>query len=131
MNSNVENDSTSLYTRKMLPNWSICDQFIINWSKSKGFGVIKDKVVKEESDIRQRMYICKHRKKYAFNSMRETSTKKMLCPQHVNASYPKVNNLDSAVFINKIVNEYNYIFNIEAIAFRKDKSFNKEIMDDI
>jgi len=93
--------------------------------------MIKDKVVKKGSDIRWRMYICEHRKKYTSNSMRETSTKKMLCPWHVNASCPKVNNPDSAVFINKIVDEYNYVLNTEAIAFREDKRFSEEIMDDI
>ena len=80
MSSNVESESTSLYTRKILPNWSICDQFISNWGKSKGFGVIKDKVVKEGNDIRRRMYICEHGRKYTSNSMKETSTKKMLYP---------------------------------------------------
>ena len=55
----------------------------------------------------------------------------MLYPWHVNASCPKVNNSDFAVFINKIVDEHNHIFNTKAIAFRKDKRFNEEIMDDI
>ena len=63
--------------------------------------------------------------------MRETSTKKMLCPWHVNASCPKVNNPDSAVFINKIVDEHNHVLNTKAIAFREDKRFSEEIMDDI
>ena len=63
--------------------------------------------------------------------MKETSTKKMLCPWHVNASCPKVNNPDSAVFINKIVDEHNHDLNTEAIAFREDKKFSEEMMNDI
>ena len=95
--------------------------------------MIKDKVVKEGSDIRRRMYmyICKHGRKYTSNSMKKTSTKKMLCTWHVNASCPKVNNSDSAVFINKIVDEHNHDLNTEAIAFREDKKFSEEMMNDI
>jgi hypothetical protein len=55
----------------------------------------------------------------------------MLYPWHVNASCPKVNNSDSAVFINKIVDEHNHVLNTEAIAFREDKRFSEEIMNDI
>ena len=129
--SNVENDSTGLYTGKTLSSWTICDQFINNWGKSKGFGVVKDKVVKDGNDIRRRMYICEHGRKYTSKSTKETSTKKMLCPWHVNASCPKVNNPDSAIFINKIVDEHNHDLNIEAVAFREDKKFSNEMMDDV
>lgn len=131
MNSNVESDFAGLYTGKILENWTICDQFISNWSKSKGFGVIKDKVIKEGDDIRRRSYICEHGRSYTSKSMKDTSTKKMSCPWRVNASCPKVNNPDSAVFINKIVNEHNHNLNIEAIAFREEKRFSEEMMNDI
>ena len=131
MNSNVESDFAGLYTGKILENWTICDQFISNWSKSKGFGVIKDKVIKEGDDIRRRSYICEHGRSYTSKSMKDTSTKKMSCPWRVNASCPKVNNPDSAVFINKIVNEHNHNLNIEAIAFREEKRFSEKMMNDI
>ncbi|PKC55205.1 hypothetical protein RhiirA1_542610 [Rhizophagus irregularis] len=55
----------------------------------------------------------------------------MLCPWHVNASYPKVNNPDSAIFINKIVDEHNHDLSVEAVKFREDKKFNDEIVRDI
>jgi hypothetical protein len=42
MNFSVENDSAELFTGKVL---AICDQFISNWNKSKGFGMIKDRVI--------------------------------------------------------------------------------------
>ena len=67
MNSNAESDFANLFTGKVFENWSICDQFISNWGKSKGFGVIKDRVTKEGDNIRQRVYICEHGKKHAFN----------------------------------------------------------------
>jgi hypothetical protein len=75
--------------------------------------------------------ICKYKKKYASNSIKKISTKKMLYSWHVNVSCLKVNNLDSAVFINKIVDEYNHILNTETIVFRKDKRFSEKIMNDI
>ena len=55
----------------------------------------------------------------------------MLCPWHVNASCSKVNNPDSAIFINKIVDEYNHMLNIKAVAFREDKRFSDEMMKNI
>ena len=131
MNSNAENNSASLYTGKVIANWSICDQFIKDWGKSRGFGIIKDKVTKEGDNIRRRIYICEHGKKYTSNSKKETSTKKILCPWHVNASCPKVNNPDSTIFINKIVDEHNHDLNIEAVAFKEDKRFSDEMMEDI
>ena len=104
---------------------------MICWGKSKGFGVIKDKVVKEGDTIRRRLYICEHGKKYTSKSNKNTSTKKMSCQWHVNASCPKENNPDSAIFINTMVDEHNHGLNIEAVAFREDKRFSDEMMDDI
>ena len=131
MNSNAESDSANLFTEKVFENWSICDQFISNWSKSKGFGVIKDRVTKEGDNIRQRVYICEHGKKHAFNSNKESSSKKISCLWHVNASCPNANNSDSAIFIKKIVDEHNHDLNIEAVAFRENKRFNEEMIEDI
>ncbi|CAB4412810.1 unnamed protein product [Rhizophagus irregularis] len=130
-NYNIENNSASLHTGKTLASWTICDQFISNWGKSNGFGVIKDKVVKEGVEIRRMTYICEHGRKYTCKSAKETSTKKMLCPWHVNASCPKVNNPDSAIFINKIVDEHNHDLSVEAVKFREDKKFNDEMVRDI
>ncbi|CAB4436064.1 unnamed protein product [Rhizophagus irregularis] len=126
-NYNIENNSASFHTGKTLASWTICDQFISNWGKSNGFGVIKDKVVKEGVEIRRRTYICEHERKYTCKSAKETSTKKMLCLWHVNASCPKVNNPDSAIFINKIVDEHNHDLSVEAVKFREDKKFNDEM----
>ena len=55
----------------------------------------------------------------------------MLYLWHVNASCLKVNNSDFAIFINKIVNEHNHDLNIEAVAFKKDKRFSNEMVNDI
>ena len=52
MNFNIKGDSASLFSGKTLASWPICDEFMIYWSKSKGFGVIKNKVVKKEGIIR-------------------------------------------------------------------------------
>src|SRR5437763_15544304 len=131
MNFNIEGVSSSLFSEKILASWSICDKFMICWSKSKGFGVIKDKVVKEGDTIRRRLYICEHGKKYTSKSNKNTSTKKILCQWHINASYPKENNSDSAIFINIIVNEHNHDLNIEAVAFKEDKRFSDKMMNDI
>ncbi len=93
--------------------------------------MIKNKVIKEEDNIRKRTYICKYGRKYIFKSIKKTSIKKMLYLWHVNASYPKVINPDSTIFINKIMDEHNHNLNIEMIAFRKNKRFSNKMMDDI
>ena len=131
MNSNAETESASLFSRKVFANWFICDQFISNWSKSKGFSIIKDRILKDENDIRRRVYICEHRKKHTFRSSKGTSSKKIQCSWHVNVSCPKTDNSNSAIFINKIVDEHNHDLNIELVAFRKNKVFNNEIIEDI
>ncbi|RGB22378.1 hypothetical protein C1646_782022 [Rhizophagus diaphanus] len=66
------------------------------------------------------MYIYEHGKKYTCKSAKKTSTKKMLYLWYVNASCPKVNNPDSAIFINKIVDEYNYDLSVKAVKFREE-----------
>src|ERR1043165_5000380 len=131
MNSNAENDSAELFTRKVLASWQICDQFISDWGMSRGFCVIKDRVTREGDKIRRRVYICEHGKKYSSNSNKVTSSKKILCPWHVNASCPNTNNPNSAIFIKTIVDEHNHDLSIESAAFREDKRFSDEIMEDI
>lgn len=131
MNSNAESASADLFTGKVFASWSICDEFLSAWSKSKGFNVIKDKVVREGDNIRRRIYICEHGRKYTSKSTRDTSSKKIACPWRVNVSCPNMNNPNSAVFINKISDEHNHDLNVEAVAFREDKRFSEEIMNDI
>ncbi len=48
---------------------------------------------------------------------------------YVNTFYSKVNNSDFIIFINKIINEYNYNLNIKVVIFRKSKRFSNEIID--
>ena len=132
MNLNrVEDDFASLYTGKVFANWSACDLFISNWAKSKGFKVVKDRVHREEGVIRRRVYICEHGRSLETHSKKETSTKKISCPWHVNVSCPKVNNPDSAIFVNKIIDEHNHNLNVNAILFEQNKKFNNEMVEDI
>lgn len=132
MNPNrIESISADLFTGKVLENWPTCDLFISQWGKSKGFNVIKDRVHREGDVIRRRVYICEHGKNHESNSKKETSTKRTSCPWHINASSPKLNNPNSAVFINKIVDEHNHDLNIEAIVFEESKKFSDEMMEDI
>lgn len=42
-----------------------------------------------------------------------------------------MDNPDSAILVNKIVDEHNHDLNIEMVAFREDKRFNEEMMEDI
>jgi len=42
-----------------------------------------------------------------------------------------VNNSDSTIFINKIVDEHNHDLNIKAVAFREDIRFSDEMIDDV
>ncbi|CAG8490543.1 6384_t:CDS:2 [Funneliformis caledonium] len=54
-----------------------------------------------------------------------------LSEKYVNVSCLKVNNSDFAIFINTIVNKHNYYLNVEVVAFKKEKRFTNEIIDDI
>jgi hypothetical protein len=123
--------TTSLHEGQVFPSWKLCDSFMNEWSKNKGFGIIKDRVTKKGDYIRRRTYICEHRKKYTSNSNKDTSTKKISCPWHINASCPKENNPNFSVFVTKVVDEHNHELSIEAIAFREDKRFSDEMLEDI
>src|ERR1041385_2424364 len=101
------------------------------YGKSNGFTVIKDHVQREGDIIRRRTYICEHGRKYDSKSKKETTTKKMVCPWHVNTSCPKTNNPDCAIFITKVIDDHNHGLNIEAIAFNESKKFSDDMMEDI
>ncbi|CAG8568514.1 21690_t:CDS:2 [Gigaspora margarita] len=49
----------------------------------------------------------------------------------INASYPKVKNPESLVFINKIVEQHNYQLNPSLIKFEEGKKFTEEMIKDI
>jgi hypothetical protein len=121
----------TLFAGQVFISWDLCDSFMLDFGKSKGFNIIKDRVMREEDLIGRRTYICEHGKKYNSNSDKNTSMKKMSCPWHSNASCPKENNPNSAVFITKVVDEHNHELNIEAVAFKEDKRFSNEMLEDI
>src|SRR5262249_24923345 len=132
--NNMDTDDdrrTSLFVGKVFTSWEQCDEFMINFGKSNGFNVIKDKVVKEGDIIRNRRYICEHGKKHISKSNKDTSSKKIMCPWRANATCPKLNNPDLTVFISKIVEEHNHELNIEAVAFREERKFSIEMIEDI
>ena len=121
----------TLFARQVFTSWELCDSFMLDFGKSKGFNIIKDRVTKEEGLIRRRTYICEYGKKYSSNSNKSTSTKKISCPWRSNASCPKENNPNSAVFITKVVDEHNHELNIEAVEFKEGKRFSNEMLEDI
>ncbi|CAG8815168.1 4597_t:CDS:2 [Gigaspora margarita] len=97
-------------------------------SRKRGFDVIKDHVHREEDVIRRRTYICEHRHNYETNSKKETSTKKILCSWHVNASCLKAKKPNSAIFINTIVDEHNHHLSVDAITFETEKKFSNALI---
>ncbi|CAG8837528.1 8310_t:CDS:1, partial [Gigaspora margarita] len=120
--NNSEKETSVLFTGKILANWAICDSFIIDWSRKKGFNVIKDRVHRENNIIRRRTYVCEHGQHYESNSSKETGSKKILCPWHINASCPKLKNPNLLVFINKIIDTHNHELSIDAIIFEQEKN---------
>ncbi|GES96474.1 protein FAR1-related sequence 11-like isoform X1 [Rhizophagus clarus] len=106
MNSNgTESSLANLFTGKVFADWPACDLFISNWARNKGFNVIKGHVDQREGVIRRRTYICEHGR--------------------------KVNNPDSAIFVNKIVDDHNHNLRIESILFEQNKRFSEEMMEDV
>ncbi|CAG8628394.1 20028_t:CDS:2 [Cetraspora pellucida] len=122
---NTENEATTSQATSFISTESNTS------GKTNGFNVVKDYVDHENNVIRRRTYVCQHSRYYESNSNKETDTKKMRCPWHINASCPKNKNPSSAVFINKVINEHNHELNIDAILFEHEKRFNKEMIDDI
>ncbi|GBB96796.1 hypothetical protein RclHR1_28360004 [Rhizophagus clarus] len=102
-----------------------------NWARNKGFNVIKDHVDQREGVIRRRTYIYEHERSFESHSKKETSSKKISCPWRVNISCPEANNPDSAIFVNKIVDDHNHNLRIESILFEQNKRFSEEMMEDI
>ncbi|CAG8795668.1 3116_t:CDS:2 [Gigaspora margarita] len=115
----TERDAARLFTGKVFENWE-------QW-----FTVVKDRVYREEGIVRRRTYICQHGRNYGSTSKKKTSTKKISCPWHVNASCPKVKNPNSTIFINTIVDEHNHQLSVDAIAFECVKRFSEEMLEDI
>ncbi|CAG8856117.1 25993_t:CDS:1, partial [Gigaspora margarita] len=62
--NSAENDASKLYTGKRLSNWEMCDLFMVEWSRDRGFNVVKDRVSRENNVIRRRTYICEHGRHY-------------------------------------------------------------------
>jgi MULE transposase domain len=134
MNNNVDSNTSntaSLFEGKVFTSWNLCDSFLNDWGKNKGFGVIKDRVTKEGGFIRKRTYICEHGKKYTSKSNKDISTKKLSCPWHLNASCPKGNNPDSLIYVTTAVDEHNHELNLGAVAFNEEKRFSDEMMEDV
>ncbi|CAG8776606.1 11004_t:CDS:2 [Dentiscutata erythropus] len=82
MINSAEDDAFKLYTRKRLSNWEICDLFIVEWSRDRGFNIVKDHVCCENNVIRRKTYICEHGWHYNSSSNKETETKKILYKWH-------------------------------------------------
>ncbi|CAG8757435.1 22167_t:CDS:2, partial [Gigaspora rosea] len=125
--NNGESENARLYTGKVFENWKECDSFMSEWRRSKGFNVIKDRVYREGEIIRRRTYICQHGRSYNSNSKKDSSTKKILCQWHVNASFPKIKNPNSVIFVNTVVDEHNHELSVDAIEFECDKKFSDEM----
>ncbi|CAG8695672.1 1636_t:CDS:1, partial [Dentiscutata heterogama] len=124
--ANIE--KPNLYEGKKFSNWIICNSFLDKWSKSRGFKIIKDRIFKDSDIVWRRSYICEHEKKYKSKFKQKTFTKKILCPWHLNVSYPSN---DGEITINIIVNKHNHELSIESIQFQQNKIFNQDILDDI
>ena len=134
MNNNVDSNTfstASLFEGKVFTSQNLCDSFLNDWGKNKRFGIIKDRVTKERGFIRKKTYICEYGKKYTSKSNKDISTKKLSCPWHLNASCPKGNNPDSLVYVTTAVDEHNHELNLGAVAFKEEKRFSDEMMEDV
>ncbi|CAG8568017.1 635_t:CDS:2 [Gigaspora rosea] len=60
-----------------------------------------------------------------------TEKKVLLEDEYISVNMDAVNNPNSSIFINMIIDEHNHPLNIDAIAFELDKQFSAEIMKDI
>ncbi|CAB4417730.1 unnamed protein product [Rhizophagus irregularis] len=123
--------NSDLFSGKIFSSWEECDSFFDGWSKKNGFHIKKDRVLREEGNIRRRTYLCVHGGSYESKSKKDTSTKKTKCPFLVNVSCPKTKNPSSNVVVNKLINEHNHSLSVEMITFEEQKKFTTEMMEDI
>ncbi|CAB4495612.1 unnamed protein product [Rhizophagus irregularis] len=123
--------NSDLFSGKIFSCWEECDSFFDGWSKKNGFHIKKDRVLREEGNIRRRTYLCVHGGSYESKSKKDTSTKKTKCPFLVNISCPKTKNPSSNVVVNKLINEHNHSLSVEMITFEEQKKFTTEMMEDI
>ncbi|CAG8738773.1 10644_t:CDS:2, partial [Funneliformis caledonium] len=131
VDSPTELESITLYEGKKFSTWEICESFLDVWAKKQDFRIIKDRVLREDSFVYKRAFICDHGRTYESNSNKDTSSKRTHCPFLVNTSCPKNKNPDTSVFVNKIVDKHNYELNKDRIEFEESKKFTSEMMDDI
>ncbi|CAG8512003.1 11520_t:CDS:1 [Cetraspora pellucida] len=123
--------NSDLYSTKAFSIWEACDLFISEWAKKNRFRTKKNHMHREDEIIKRCTYLYDHARSYNSKSQKDTVTKKMNCLFLVNASCPKSNNPKSYVYINKIVDNHNYLLSIKMISFKESKNFMPEMMDDI
>ncbi|CAG8634869.1 10446_t:CDS:2, partial [Scutellospora calospora] len=81
--------------------------------------------------LRRRTYLCDHSGFYESNIEKNTNTKKMQCPFHINVSCLKVNNIESSILINKIEDSHNHLLDQGRIMFEDRKQFTAEMLADV
>ena len=94
---------TSLYTGKRFINQKNYKAFIYEQAKHQKFHLTKDRVVQKNGIVCKRTFLCDYDQSYNSISNKNTITKKTQCSFLINASFPKANNLDFSVIINKII----------------------------
>ncbi|CAB4383580.1 unnamed protein product [Rhizophagus irregularis] len=103
-----EDTQTSEFTHDDCNNIA-CENFIIMWAKQQGFQIIKDHVVHLEETLLQ---------------------KKIGCPFVINASCPKLKNLEEYVIINKIVEQHNHPLDVSIVEFEDSRKFTDSMIED-
>ncbi|CAG8810028.1 1554_t:CDS:2, partial [Dentiscutata erythropus] len=122
-------------------NGPICDSVVVQENKDIELGSSKEKPyeemkgrVKKNSNgiIRKRTMLCEHSGEYKPKNTqltKETSTKYIKCPWHINLSQPQKNNPNGNVYITILDNTHNYDLSSYRTKFFNDSELTQEMYE--
>ena len=127
-----ENSEQILYQKKAFTTWEQAFETIESRAKQQGFNVIYSRVEKKpDGTFRRRSVQCEYQGNYITKSSKETTTKRISCPWHINLSEPVSKNPSKYVYITTFHDTHSHNLNPNIIQFGDNKHIPSEIMKEI
>jgi hypothetical protein len=121
-----------LYQKKAFTTWEQTFETIESWAKQQGFNVIYNRVKKKPDGTFCRCTVqCEYQGNYITKSSKETTTKRISCPWHINLSEPVSKNPSKYVYITTYYDTHSHNLNPNIIQFGDNKHIPSEIMKEI
>ncbi|CAG8698076.1 10050_t:CDS:2 [Cetraspora pellucida] len=124
-----------LYEGRVFQNWEEAVDTLTLYSQHEGFKLRKGCIEKASNrTIRKRTMLCEHRDEYKPRNIqltKETSTKYIKCPWHVNLSQPQKNNPNGNVYLTTLNNDHNHSLSPYRTKFFNDSELTQEMHERI